>query len=157
MVMTVPVGVRLRLGSPAPSVDGGAAGGWLDRFMNGAAARRYRVDFVALHWYGTDFADPARSVAGLCDYLTAAYQRYHKPIWLTECALADFSNGIDGARYPDAKQQAAFAAASRPMLDRLTFVERYAWFALSDRGSPYRSGLYATSGALTPAGLAYQK
>jgi hypothetical protein len=141
-----------RLGSPAPS-DGGT--GWLDRFLAGAAERDYRVDFVALHWYGTDFADPARSVTRLCDFLTAAHERCRRPIWLTEYALADFSNGIDGACYPNEEQQAAFAAASLPMLNRLSFVERFAWFALTGSGSPYRTGLHE-NGSPTPAGVAYQ-
>ncbi len=44
------------LGSPAVAYGGDTAGGWLDRFMSGARAKGYRVDFITLHWYGGDFA-----------------------------------------------------------------------------------------------------
>ncbi len=144
-----------RLGSPAPSAQGAAEGGWLDRFLTGAQQRGHRVDFVALHWYGTDFTDPAAATTELSRFLTTAHERYGKPIWLTEYALADFSGGVEQARYPSSAEQAAFAAASLPVLDRLPFVERYAWFALSDTGSSFRTGLYDADGEPTRVGQAY--
>ncbi|MFD8781701.1 glycoside hydrolase family protein [Kitasatospora sp. NPDC059599] len=127
----------MRLGAPAVAGGGDTAGGWLDRFMKGAAARRYEVDFIPLHWYGSDFrADAATSQ--LRSYLQATYDRYRKPIWLTEYALIDFSGGTP--RYPTPEQQAAFVTKSTAMLQALPFVERYAWFTLSaDRGG---TGLY---------------
>lgn len=60
-------------------------GGWLDRFLSGAKARGYRVDFIALHWYGSEFS--AAAVDHLRGYIQAVYQRYRMPIWLTEFAL----------------------------------------------------------------------
>src|SRR2546421_6719521 len=72
----------LRLGSPAPATGAADPGGWLDRFIAGAAARGYRVDFIALHWYGSGFSshapDPLRG------YLDATYRRDPKPILLPE-------------------------------------------------------------------------
>jgi hypothetical protein len=139
-----------RLGSPAVSAGAATAGGWLDRFLSRAS-----VDFIALHWYGSDFRDPVGATRQLCDYLVAVHDRYDKPLWLTEYALADFTRGMAAARYPTAGQQQAFVDASVPMLERLPFVERYAWFALCDTGSAYRTGLYANPSRLTPAGAAY--
>jgi hypothetical protein len=49
----------MRLGSPAVAYGGNTPGGWLDRFMTGAKQRNLRVDFIALHWYGSDFSDAA--------------------------------------------------------------------------------------------------
>ncbi|HEY2793984.1 MAG TPA: sigma-70 family RNA polymerase sigma factor, partial [Micromonosporaceae bacterium] len=49
----------LKLGSPAVASGGATAGGWLDQFMTGAADRGYRVDFITLHWYGSDFTSAA--------------------------------------------------------------------------------------------------
>jgi Glycosyl hydrolase catalytic core len=46
----------MTLGSPAVATGAATRGGWLDRFMRGAAARRYRVSFITVHWYGADFA-----------------------------------------------------------------------------------------------------
>lgn len=126
----------LRLGAPAVAYGGDTPGGWLDQFMSGAAARGYRVDFIPLHWYGGDFS--ANATSELQSYLQNVYNRYHKPIWLTEYALTDYSSGTPV--YPTQQQQAAFVTASTAMLDSLSFVERYAWFTLSTDGDG--TGLY---------------
>jgi len=144
-----------RLGSPAVSSGAATAGGWLDRFLSGATARGLSVDFVALHWYGSDFTDADQATLDLCNYLASVYDRYGKPIWLTEYALADFTRGVPNATYPTPAQQKAFVDASLPMLDSLPFVQRYAWFALCDSGSDFHTGLYSDASTLTPAGAAY--
>jgi hypothetical protein len=144
-----------RLGSPAPAQDAATPGGWLDTFMTGATARGYRVDFIALHWYGAT-NNPATAVAQLRRYLQAAHDRYHLPIWLTEYALIDFSPGVQTPRHPAPAQQAAFITASTTMLDALPYLERYAWFALNDTGTQYRTGLYTEAGAATSLGVAYR-
>jgi hypothetical protein len=131
-------GTGMRLGAPAVATGGNVAGGWLDRFMKGAAARGYKVDFIPLHWYGSNFNATA-ATAQLKSYLLAVHNRYHKPIWLTEYALIDFSTGTP--RYPTPAQQVAFVKKSTAMLAGLNFVQRYAWFTLStDRGDG--TGLY---------------
>ena len=84
----------MRLGSPAPAYGADQPGGWLDRFMSGLKARGYRVDFIALHWYGSDFSPAA--VDQLRQYLQATYDRYHLPIWLTEYALINFRDRRSG-------------------------------------------------------------
>jgi hypothetical protein len=111
------------------------------------------VDFVTLHWYGGDFRT-ANAVAQLKSYLTAVWQRYHKPIWLTEYALIDF--GHNPARYPTGSQQAAFVTASTAMLDGLSFLARYAWFALPATPGA-GTGLFAPGGAPTEAGKAFER
>ncbi|MBQ0849438.1 glycoside hydrolase family protein [Streptomyces sp. BH-SS-21] len=128
----------MRLGAPAVASGADVAGGWLDRFMKGAKARHYRVDFIPVHWYGADF-NSGRATDQLRDYLKATYQRYKKPIWLTEYALTDFSSGVP--RYPTKTQQATFVKKSTAMLQRQSYVKRYAWFTLStSRGDG--TGLY---------------
>lgn len=138
----------MRLGSPAVAAGGDTPGGWLDQFMSGAAQQGYRVDFICLHWYGSDFGPAA--VGQLESYVKAVYARYHKPIWLTEYALINF--GL-GAKYPTQAQQAAFVTGSTRMLDSLPYVERYAWFALPSQGDD--TGLYA-GGTPTRVGIAYR-
>jgi RNA polymerase sigma factor (sigma-70 family) len=145
------LGTGLTVGSPAVAYGGATAGGWLDRFMSGAAARGYRVDFIALHWYGGDFST-ANAVNQLRSYLQAVYNRYHKPIWLTEYALIDFSNGT---RFPTQAQQAAFCTASISMLGGLSFVQRYAWFALPADDAKDSTGLYRSGPTVTDVGRAY--
>ncbi|HVT99776.1 MAG TPA: glycosyl hydrolase, partial [Acidobacteriaceae bacterium] len=109
----------MRLGSPATTTGSP----WLDQFMAEAAARRLRVDFLCLHWYGDITApDP---VAALQKYLQGYWDRYHLPIWLTEYSGADFSFH---RRRTTVEDNARFAADSAAMLEKLPFVERYAWF-----------------------------
>src|SRR6202012_5614458 len=93
----------MTLGSPAVAANGATPGSWLDQFMSGAAARGDRVDFITLHWYGSDFSTGA-AVSQLDSYLQGVYARYQKPIWLTEFGLANFGTG----QFPAETQQAAF-------------------------------------------------
>lgn len=140
------------LGSPAVAYGGDTAGGWLDRFMSGAGQKGYRVDFIALHWYGGDFTTPD-AVAQLKSYVQAVHNRYHKPIWLTEFALADFSNGT---RYPTDQQQAAFVTAATKMLDGLPYLQRYAWFGLPAKDDGPSTGLFRSGPVATDAGRAFE-
>jgi RNA polymerase sigma factor (sigma-70 family) len=141
------------LGSPAVAYGGDTAGGWLDRFMSGAKAKGYRVDFIALHWYGSDFTT-ADAVSQLRGYLQAVYNRYHLPIWLTEYALINFSGG--SSSYPTGPQQAAFVTASTRMLSGLSYLQRYAWFALPASDSAPSTGLFRSGPVATDAGRAFE-
>jgi hypothetical protein len=140
------------LGSPAVATDAATRGGWLDRFMTGAKSRGYRVNFIAVHWYGGDFATAA-AVAQLKSYLRAIYARYHLPIWLTEFALIRFGAS---ATFPSPRRQAAFLTAATGMLRRLSYVQRYAWFALPATTGDGTTGLYRPGAVPTAAGRAFQ-
>ena len=142
----------MRLGSPAVADGAATPGGWLDQFMTGAAARGYRVNFITLHWYGADFATGA-AVSQLRGYLQAVYARYHKPIWLTEFALASYGGTPE---FPAAPQQAAFLAAAASMLQRLPYVQRYAWFGLQATASDGSMGLFAAGAVPTTTGRAFE-
>jgi RNA polymerase sigma factor (sigma-70 family) len=142
----------LRLGSPAVATGGATPGGWLDQFMSGAAARGYRVNFITLHWYGSDFAT-GPAVSQLESYLQAVHARYHKPIWLTEFALANFSGS---PQTPSRKQQAAFLTAATTMLQRLSYVQRYAWFGLEATPTDGSMGLFRSGPAVTTVGRAFE-
>ncbi|MFC0508984.1 sigma-70 family RNA polymerase sigma factor [Micromonospora costi] len=141
----------LPLGSPAVAWGGDRPGEWLDRFMSGAKARGHRVDFIALHWYGGDFST-TNAVNQLRSYLQAVHDRYHLPIWLTEFALIDFSNGV---RFPSQAQQAAFLTAATRMLGGLSWLHRYAWFGLPATDKD-QTGLFRTGSQPTAVGRAFQ-
>ena len=141
------------LGSPAVASGADTPGGWLDQFMSGAKAKGYRVDFITLHWYGGDF-DTTNAVNQLHSYIQAVYNRYHLPIWLTEYALTDYSNG--GTRYPTDAQQAAFVTASTHMLDGLSYLQRYAWYGLPAADNAPSSGLFHSGAVATDAGSAFE-
>ncbi|GIH27461.1 hypothetical protein Aph01nite_57710 [Acrocarpospora phusangensis] len=141
------------LGSPGVAFGGDTPGSWLDRFMKGAKERGYRVDFITLHWYGSDFrTQPA--VSHLKSYLAAVHKRYGKPIWLTEYALIDFSDG--NSTYASDAEQAAFLTASTRMLSTLPYVHRYAWFGLPATAGKPGSGLFHEDGTPTRSGEAFQ-
>ncbi|GGO04178.1 sigma-70 family RNA polymerase sigma factor [Micromonospora parathelypteridis] len=141
-----------KLGSPAVAWGGPEPQGWLDRFMTGAQARGHRVDFITLHWFGADFATTT-AVDQLRQYLQAVYQRYKKPIWLTEFALIRFDGG--GPQFPRQEQQAAFLTAATAMLGQLSYVQRYAWFGLPATDKD-RSGLFTDGTEATLVGRAFQ-
>jgi len=138
-----------RLGSPATSECAVKAGGWFQRFMAGAKLAGYRVDFVAVHYYSktTDVAD-------LKNYLTAVYEAYRRPIWLTEWALDNFPNS---SRFT-AEQQRAYFIAGTYMMDDLPYVERHAWFGMYEGlgGWYLKSGLLTDKGKLSRIGLAFR-
>jgi hypothetical protein len=144
---------NLRLGSPAVAWGADQSGQWLDRFMTGAKSRGYRVDFITLHWYGSDFKT-ADAVSQLQAYVKATYAKYHKPIWITEYALMNFSGS---PKIPSPSNQADFVTKSTEMLQKLSYVERYAWFAFpTSTDGTDGTGLYRPGGVATAPGLAYK-
>jgi len=143
----------LELGSPAVASGGATPGGWLDQFMSGARQDGYRVNFITLHWYGSDF-DTSAAVNQLESYIEAVHARYGLPIWLTEFALISFSNG--GSQFPSETEQAAFLTAATQMLDGLPYVQRYAWFGLGATSGSPSSGLYESGPVATPVGTAFE-
>jgi Glycosyl hydrolase catalytic core len=143
---------KMKLASPAVASGGATPGGWLDRFMTGAAKRHYRVDFITLHWYGADFTT-SDAVSQLKSYIQAVWARYHKPIWLTEFALWRFDPSV----FPTPSQQAAFVTAATTMLRHLGYVWRYAWFALPADGADGTAGLFLPGAIATAAGRAFER
>ena len=144
----------MTLGSPSVAANADKPDSWLDQFMSGAKSRDYRIDFITLHWYGGDFRT-ANAVAQLKSYITAVYNRYHKPIWLTEYALAQFGTGGFSA-LPSQSQEAAFVTASTKMLDSLPYLKRYAWFALPADDKKPSTGLYSSGPVANAAGKAFE-
>jgi RNA polymerase sigma factor (sigma-70 family) len=143
----------MTLGSPAVASGAATPGGWLDQFMAGAKARGYRVGFITVHWYGGDFA-AGPAVQELESYLQAIYARYHLPIWVTEFALTSYSGGT--ATFPTEAQQAAFLSAATKMLDGLSYVQRYAWFALPTSSGSGTTGLFNPGPSVTQVGQAFE-
>ena len=144
----------LRLGSPATAYGAESAGLWLDKFMKGAAQRGYRVDFIALHWYQWD-GSVAGSVKGLKTFLTRVHDRYGLPVWLTEFSAISFADGTTKAA--SVSEQAAFLTASVTMMNKLSFVERYAWFALPPMDDLPTASLYSSINKATVVGKAFKK
>ena len=141
----------LRLGSPSVAYGGDTPGGWLDQFMTGAKQKGYRVDFITLHWYGSDFS--AAAVDQFLGYVDAVHKRYHQPIWVTEFGLMNFSGS---PKYPTASQLVTFIKGTTKGMQSRSYVERYAWFGLPAVGDSVDFGLYKDGDSPTAWGEAYK-
>ncbi|MBC8059619.1 MAG: hypothetical protein H7Y18_03030 [Clostridiaceae bacterium] len=144
----------LRLGSPATTTP---YNGWLENFMTEANKRGLRVDFIALHFY-QDFTDP-NAVLNLKNWLIGINNKYKKPIWITEIGTIDINSwGIKTRTVPTQALADEYMKQVLPMLQGLSFVERYSWFTdncYNDASARY-SSLYDNSNMLTSEGKIYQ-
>ena len=115
--------VKQRLGSPAP-----ANSAWMANFMPEARRRGLRIDFVCLHRY-PDISNP-KAVDQVEAMIREAYEKYGLPVWLTECGAADVAQWHQPqVSKPTPEMAQDFVIRLLAMLERLPYVERYAWFA----------------------------
>jgi len=138
----------MRLGSPGcvhPDHE------WMLQFMKGVEERKLRVDFICVHSYGGPNAN------SLVNRLKKVHRMFKRPIWITEFAVGDWeAESADKIRHkPSAVLR--FMEQVLPMLDRLDFVERYAWFpAKPDNRALGTSALFDEDGKLTRLGECYR-
>jgi hypothetical protein len=141
------VATGLRLGAPAPA---GTNSLWLESFMAKAKAKGLRVDFVTMHRYAWPKADD------FLNKVTMLYEKYKKPIWVTEYAVADWDATSTRPSIYSRGQTEDFMRATVAGMRAMPFVERFAWKtrpALDPKmGS---SALFHTNGALTSTGRLY--
>jgi Glycosyl hydrolase catalytic core len=139
----------LRLGSPAVS-DGGLK--WLYEFMEKADEKKFRVDFIAVHYYRAvgDPGDGRAAAAQMKAFLDDIHKRTGRPIWITE-----WNNGANWtkARDPNEKEQGKAIQAMIDMLDETDYVERYSLYNWVEDSRM----LQRKDGSLTPAGEAYRE
>jgi hypothetical protein len=138
----------LRLGSPGcvhPDKE------WMIEFMAGVDERKLRVDFVCVHSYG------APNPTAFINRLTKIHKLYDRPLWITEFGVGDWSaKSVEENKHsPEVVLQ--FMEKVLPMLDKLDFLERYAWFPSGTDSPPLgTSALFDADGALTPLGECYR-
>lgn len=138
----------MRLGSPGcthPDKE------WMIEFMASVKERKLRVDFVCVHSYGGPSAE------ALVKRLEKIHQMFERPIWITEFAVGDWeAKSIEENRHKP-ETVLRFMEKVLPMLDKLDFVERYAWFPAKPTSIPLgSSALFDAEGALTPLGKCYR-
>jgi len=143
--------LKQRLGSPAP-----ANPAWLEQFMPEAKSRGLRIDFVCVHTY-PDISNP-KVIEHAEASLRSIHQKYGLPIWLTECGAANIAAWHQPQlRKPTSESAQEFLQKLVAMLERLPFVERYAWFADRVGGEYTFSSLFDLNVAkLTPVGESYR-
>lgn len=138
-----------RIGSPAPANTKLVQGDWFYDFMSGIEAKGSHVDFICLHHYL-----PTGSVLDFQSYIEGVYNMYRLPIWVTEWAYVDYSQ--NPPRVPSDSEQTTFMTAAAQMMEGLSYVERYAWFALPESTVQPATELFDSSGNITPMGTAYK-
>ena len=147
----------LKIGSPAPGkLDTNfVIGNWFYDFMVALRKRKYPLDFIALHYYSSTF-DVTTSVANFRAYIETYHNEFSLPIWVTEYAMVDYSHGAapDQWRIPSLAVQAEYAVNATKMLQSLPYVERYAWFSLSNNTNQPNTVLYR-QGNITEVARAY--
>ncbi|CAD0003654.1 glycosyl hydrolase [Flavobacterium chungangense] len=112
----------LRLGSPATSDPFNP---WMGTFMTQAEANNYRIDYVAIHcyWYKT--------AAQWKSDLQNVYDRYKRPLWITEWNIGanwtgnNFPDGPTLLTDANAIKHKNDLAAILTVLETTDYVERY--------------------------------
>ena len=139
--------LNLPLGSPA-GVH--ADSPWMQSFMKEASKRKYRIDFITVHWYGNPNA------AQLLSHLDKIARLYKRPLWITEFCPADWTATKTGKNQHDEKAVLRFLEDALPKLERSRDVERYAWFSAAPGATPTGcSALVDAQGELTRLGEAF--
>jgi len=129
----------LRVGSPAPS-DGGL--NWLYDFIDRADALKYRVDYVAVHYYKGGW-----TATQLRDWLRGIHLRTGRPLWVTE-----WNNGANWTCCaPTLESNAERIGEFMDVMNEAHFVERY---SIYNWVGPNRE--MVIDDALTLAGIVYR-
>lgn len=140
---------NIPLGSPACAHD---TDQWMKDFMSEADSLHYRINFVAVHWYG------GANAKNFINYLKKIHNLYHRPIWITEFAVGDWKAKTISENKYSPKRVLHFMKQILPALDKLSFVKRYAWFP-ANTNSPHlgTSALFKANGSLTKLGEFYAR
>ncbi|GAA6017524.1 hypothetical protein JCM10207_008255 [Rhodosporidiobolus poonsookiae] len=125
---------KATLVSPAVT-NGGAPMGiaFLEAFRDACPECWSQIGAASIHWY-----DAAWHTGYFTNYLTEAYQRLGKPIWLTEFAGSGTS-----------EEQQTFLKYVIPWMEKQDFIERYAGFGA------FAGNYVNADGSLTQLGQVY--
>jgi len=125
-------GKGFRLGAPAVS-SAPQGKQWLQAFFG--ACGGCQIDFVPIHWYGSDAGEFER-------YVTDIHNSFGRNIWVTEWACVQFGNG------PNCEQQNVynFMGQTTLWLDQQPWVERFSWFGSRVQGIPDTDAILAPDG-----------
>ena len=125
---------------------------WMQSFMIGTTMNTCpRVDWVAVHWYGS-----ANFISFRNTIRNYYYMYGKKPIILTEFAVADFKTETLAGNGNTREEVLSFMKQALPWLESRSWIAGYAWFPYSINDiKGWTSALYDDSGRLTPLGQYY--
>jgi len=124
---------------------------WTSQFIFQCDAAGIRVDFTGLHWYDwggwSSNKDPNDDPASIHDrfkkYLSRAYHRHRRPLWITE---------FNANKNRVTSVQDGFLQLALPYLESLGYVERYAYFQPNGGNGDF----YGAGNKLTSTGQIYK-
>lgn len=135
------------LGAPAAA---NPMGPWEKPFMKALDKRHGRADFMCVHSYG------GNNPKAFLVMLGNVHKFYHRPIWITEFAVGDWHAKKNGHNKYSSAQVQAFMKVVLPALDKLPWVQRYAWFPANQSSMALgTSALFKPNGSLTELGKIY--
>ncbi|EJT97606.1 hypothetical protein DACRYDRAFT_24986 [Dacryopinax primogenitus] len=130
-----------RLGSAATSSNPNGMD-WTNTFMS--ACPDCTIDFMCLHYYGTDAGD-------FQTYVNLWHTTFNRNIWVTEFACQNFNGG------PQCDDVPGFMSQTVSWLDSQDFVEYHFWFGMMRdmQGVNPADGLMNQDGSLSALGDQY--
>lgn len=128
---------------------------WADfeQLMKDNEDKGWDYDFVAIHSY-----NGAGDANSFIQMVKETHELTGKPIWITEFGVADWGRAYWNSNTTGANDAVVeFMKKVLPELDKLDYVERYAWFPFNpDDAYGGSSGLFDyNTGELTKAGKVY--
>ena len=123
---------------------------YFDNLWAALTVNWWTPDFICLHWYAPPDA------AGFLAWIDNIWQKYNKPIWITEMCVADWSaTSSTPEKYTTAEIQTFMDTVVAGMNSR-SYVERYCWKTRPTTDVNMGNGaLIALDGTLTPLGQHY--
>ncbi len=135
------------IGSPA-AVN--PLGEWMDDFMSEVDRLGYRVDYICVHNYG------GTNVSSFKSRMTEIYNKWKKPLILTEFAPADWNAKTPEENRLTDEAVLNFMKGVLPWMEETEWIYGYAWFPFGQDSAPgCRSALFDKDGNLTKLGKYY--
>jgi hypothetical protein len=122
---------------------------WMKSFMKSADRKCKRIDWVGVHWYGTDFKSFKSA-------MTKYHDLYDRPILVTEFALADWTAKKVSDNKISKADTLKFMKEALYWLETQSWIVGYAWFSFeATHPAGTNSALYNETGTLTTLGKFY--
>jgi hypothetical protein len=137
----------------ADAANQGTGGNWMPHFMSEVDRLGLRVDYIGTHGY------PGPNAKAFKTKLERIYEKYgHRPLLITEFAVADWNTGgdISKNRFTQA-QVLTFMKELLPWMERQDWILGYAWFPFEIDSAPGTcSALFDADNKLTALGRYYR-
>lgn len=125
-------------------------GKWMEEFMEQVEEKGLRVDVIGYHEYGGAHAD------GFKKRLRNMYEKYNRPILITEFAVADWQAKRNGRNKFKKHQVLKFMKEVLPWLEETEWIIGYCWFSFQPTAEAgCCSSLFDENGELTELGEYY--